>query len=174
MGGAYEGHWFSPSPFGPTTLDLSSGKGFWARSKQSTTQTIYIDGLVPETEISVPITVDAANMVIHQIGQPLPADVPLTEADTTFWADGGMGSTSAGGADEIWVWDPDAKQYITAFLFDSDGGVAGGAYDGQWFSPSPFGPITMDLKKGMAWWYRSKADDSPRTGQWQWTEPVPY
>jgi len=73
-------------------------------------------------------------------------------------------------ADEIWAWD--GSTYETAYLVDTGG--AWPTYDGVWYNPDGFVPTTIVLNKGMAWWYRSKADGAPRTGVWEWTQPVPY
>jgi len=112
--------------------------------------------------------------VLHQIGQPLPIDAPLDEANTTLVVDGARGGWDSTSADEIWSYIQSAGDtYQRSWLFDS-GGVYP-AYDGIWFDLSTGGPTSQVLIKGLAWWYRSKADVS-RAGMpsWYWTEPIPY
>jgi len=170
---AYDGTWFDLSSGSPSMMSLAPGLGCWVRNKSLTDRTFYFDGMVPQTEIPVGIDVHASNMVLHQIGQPLPSDVPLDEAHTTFWADGALGGWDSSSADEIWCYVQSLDGYRRSWLFDSGGYYP--AYDGVWFDLSTGAPTTQVLSRGLGWWYRSKPD-ATRAGapSWTWTEPLPY
>ena len=171
---AYDGTWFDLSTGGPSGMDLASGLGFWMRNKSGSSSTFYFNGLVAQTEVSVPIDVSQTATVLHQMGQPLPIDAPLDEANTTLVIDGARGGWDSTSADEIWSYIQSAGDtYQRSWLFDSGGYYP--AYDGIWFDLSTGGPTTQVLSKGLAWWYRSKADVSRMgTPSWYWTEPIPY
>ena len=175
MAPGYDGMWFDEVSAMPSTMDLSPGKGFWVRSQHTALQTIYLDGLVSRTEIPVSIDVDAAVTVVHQLGQPLAADVPLTEAATDLWEpDGSKGKGSPDGcaSDQIWLWDQAGDEYQKNWLYDS---LTGSPYDGTWFDAEQ-GLPTMDiLGRGQGWWYMSAPSlDKAAAGSWLWAEPVPY
>jgi hypothetical protein len=119
------------------------------------------------------VWVDAAAVKLHHMGQPMAADVPLTEAATSFWADGAKGGVMSDFADQIWPYDQPTDSYTFHWLFDSGGAYP--AYDGMWFDLNTGLPSGLILERGMGWWYRSR-DDATRVGSpyWNWTEPVPY
>ena len=170
----YDGQWFDQITAMPSTMDLSLGKGFWARNKWTTADTIDFDGLVQRTSYQIPVVVDGVATKLHHMGQPMAADVALTEAGTSFWSDGALGSLGdPDAADEIWAWLQSGDQYWFNYLFDSAGMIP--TYDGEWFDQVTAMPTTMSLDAGLGWWYRSKAD-AARAGDpsWYWTEPVPY
>ena len=170
---AYDGVWFDLSTGTPSIMTLDTATGYWVRNKSLSDRTFYFDGIVPASEIPVPIDVSESSMVLHQIGKPLPIDVPLDEANTSLWADGAKGGWDASEADEIWVYLQENDGYRRNWLFDSDGYYP--AYDGIWFDLSTGSPTIQVLSKGLGWWYRSKPDASRAgTPSWIWTEPVPY
>ena len=97
----------------------------------------------------------------------------MDEASTSLWADGAKGALLVDEADEVWTYEQGSDGYTRNWLFDSGGAYP--AYDGIWFDLSTGMPTTVLLKRGMGWWYRSKADPA-RAGSpsWIWTEPEPY
>ena len=133
-----------------------------------------MDGFVLRQPYPIGMEVDTAQLRLHQMGQPLAADVALDEAGTSLLNDGAKGSFGdPDTADEIWGWRQADDGYWLNYLFDSDGSIP--TFDGAWFDQVTALPTTMTLDMGTGWWYRSKADGA-RAGSpaWIWTEPVPY
>jgi len=170
---AYDGTWFDLGSGSPSNAGLPLGQGFWARSKQTSVQTIQLDGIVPRSETVLGVHVAASMMSPHIFGQPFPKDVPLDEASTSFIADGAKGDWTSDSSDEIWFWEQISHGYQRNWLFDSAGYYP--AYDGTWFDLSTGLPTDVFLARGRGFWYRAKADASRvGTPSWLWTQPVPY
>ena len=91
----FDGQWFDQITAMPSTMDLTSGKGFWTRNKGSAVNTIDFDGLVQRAMGQVPVVVDASVTKLHQMGQPMAADVALSETETSYLSDGALGSMVA-------------------------------------------------------------------------------
>jgi len=170
---AYDGTWFDLSSGAPSTMSLAPGVGYWIRNKSLNDRTFFFDGLVPGDEVSVAVDVHDSITILHQMGQPLPADIPLDESNTTLMADGARGGWNSTTADEIWSYVQEIDGYQRSWLFDSDGYYS--VYDGIWFDLATGNPTDQLLRKGLGWWYRSKPDESRAgTPSWFWTQPVPY
>lgn len=170
---AYDGTWFDLSSGSPSSMSLASGLGYWMRNKSLSDRTFYFDGLVPHEEVWIDVDVHASNTILHQMGQPLPADVPLDEANTNLWSNGAKGGWDSTSGDEIWSYLQETDGYRRNWLFDSAGYYP--AYDGVWFDLSTGSPTAQVLSKGLGWWYRSKPDASRAgTPSWYWSEPLPY
>jgi len=170
---AYDGVWFDLGTGGFSDTTLPPGQGFWTRNKQSVSQTMQLDGIVPENEIALGIHVNASMIRLHMLAQPYPKNVPLDETSTGFIHDGAKGDWTSDASDEIWIWGQELDGYQRNWLFDSGGYYP--AYDGVWFDLSTGSPTAANLEKGRGFWYRSKPDAS-RVGSpsWWWSEPIPY
>jgi len=169
----YDGLWFDPSTGTPSHMSLAPGSGYWIRNKSRSDRIFYFDGLVPQEEVPVDIDVHASNIILHQMGQPLPFDVPLDESNTSFMADGALAGWDISKADEIWSYVQEIDVYQRSWLLDSDGYYPD--YDGVWFDLSTGSPTSQILTRGLGWWYISKPDSSREgTPSWIWTQPIPY
>ena len=165
-----DGLWIDQGTGMPSVLAMPLGGGYWVKNKSGSAQSVLYEGVV-ERSPSLDVPVDASMTRSLLMGQPLAADVPLKEDNTSLWADGAKANADLFVADEIWAWDPAMNGYVFTFLFDS-GGTSPTA-DGWWVDQSTGLETTLVLDAGTGWWYHSKADPVREPG-WVWTEPVPY
>lgn len=168
----FDGQWWDNATFMPSTVAMTPGTGFWARSQQTYDQDLEIDGLVMRSVTSLPVYVKAAGENLHQLANPYANNIPLDE-NTSFLGDGALGAFDASGADEIWYWQQATDQYQLAFLVDTGGSFP--TFDGQWWDNATFMPTGIVMNKGYGFWFRSQGD-AGRAGSpsWNWMEPVPY
>jgi hypothetical protein len=167
MGPTYDGTWWDNNLGGPATIDMSLGAGFWAFNRQTSVQTVFMDGIVQQTPYPMTVYVNATATRSHQIGQPAAGDVNIQDAE--FFLDGGKGSDIPDTADEIWQFDQVSNGFTLTWLMNGFGPT----YDGKWWDNNLGDFSTVNLARGTGWWYFSKAD-ALRTPSWTWTEPVPY
>jgi hypothetical protein len=168
----FDGQWWDNATFMPSTAAMTPGVGFWARSQQTFSQNLAVDGLVMRSATSIPVYVDGVAEKLHQMANPYANNMALDQ-NTSFWGDGALGAFDASGADEIWFWQQASDQYQLAFLVDTAGSFP--TFDGQWWDNATFMPTGIVMTKGYGFWFRSQPDGA-RAGSpsWNWAEPVPY
>ena len=158
VGPAFDGQWWDGDPWGPSSIVLEPGTGFWVQSRQASTQDLALLGAV-STVPQQPVTIVEG---MQLIGSAYPMEMTLYQA--TFAEDGAYGAPSELYADRVWYWDTDLQDYDYAWLVDG----IGPAYDGKWWDGDPWGETTITLRPGNGYWYQRRG-----TGSFVWTHPMP-
>lgn len=154
----YDGKWFTEDAQFATNAMIPPGRGFWVRSRQSSTQTIVFAGDV----LSVGAVTNHIYPGFQLISYPYSTAILLN--NTTF-SNGAVGSDGAITSDNILLWNASNQQYVTYFIA---GGIGDPQYDGKWFTEAAQPATNISLQPGQGFWYRHRGSG------FDWVEQKPY
>ncbi len=142
-----------------SNTDMLPGEGFWIRSRQSYTQTVVVVGdVVDDDDFTNHITAG-----FNLLSYPYSASIALN--DTSF-TNGGVGGSSFGSSDNIYIWNSTNQVYEKYFLV---GDVGDPHFNHKWYDLQTSDTATnIYLEPGMGFWYRHRGSG------FDWIEPKPY
>ncbi len=145
VGPPFDGKWWSSGHFGPSTMTLNFGEGFFIQTRHENQMVTFL-GSVPECVVSVADIRPGLQM----IGTPSPEILPLDGCG--FQASGAKGAPSELLADRVWYWDEDGLFYTYSWLMDRTDAPE----DARWWSSDPMGPTKMTMIPGQGYWYQAR------------------
>jgi hypothetical protein len=104
------------------------------------------------------------------IAYPYPVALGIQDSGSIQTEDGAKASaSSSSNADQIWRYKPGGG-FDGAWLFDSQGTIAGGTYDNQWFDIITNTPSTMSIDVDQGFYYYRQ----PGNGDFNWSPARPF
>ncbi|MFQ5906802.1 MAG: hypothetical protein ACE5JA_09550, partial [bacterium] len=147
VGPEYDGKWWNSDPFGPSTITLDFGEGFFVQTRHKNQKVTFV-GSIP-TGVVWPTDVVSGMQII---GSAWPETLLLDSCDLR--ASGANGAPDELLADRIWQWHEQGPNYRFAWLVD---GVAPG-YDGRWWQSDIWGPTEIRSMPGHGYWYQARGN----------------
>jgi hypothetical protein len=147
VGPEYNGKWWCPEPFGPSSMTLDYGEGFFVQTRHDNQKVTFV-GAVPGKVVWPEDIVPGMQI----IGTAWPETLKLDTCD--FHLSGAKGCQTELYADRIWRWDEAGLAYSYSWLVDS----TGTQNDRKWWQSEPWGPSPIQMMPGFGYWYQARGN----------------